>query len=86
VHRSVAASNIFAGFSAFSGSVNLMIERSVATHNGTGVVCNAGTTVRIGNMSISDNGAAVSSGGSCSRFGNNDSDASLAAFGFTAPQ
>jgi hypothetical protein len=86
VHRSVAASNIFAGFSAFSGSANLTIERSVSTHNGTGIVCNAGTTVRIGNMSISDNGVAVSSGGSCTRFGNNDSDASLAAFGFTAPQ
>jgi hypothetical protein len=85
VSQSVSAGNMNAGF-VTTGTSILTIERSVSTNNGTGVVCNASTTVRIGNMSITNNGAAISAGGACTRFGNNDSDASLAAFTFTAPQ
>jgi hypothetical protein len=71
VNNSIAAGNSAAGFTATSAGAVLTIERSVSTHNGTGVNCFAGTT-RIGNTSISDNGTAVS--GTCSSFQNNDID------------
>jgi hypothetical protein len=84
ISHSIASSNGNAGFASATGGT-LMVDHSTATHNGTGIGCASGT-VRIGNMSISDNATTVSSGGSCTRFGNNDSDASLAAFGLAAPQ
>jgi hypothetical protein len=77
VNESVAAGNAFAGFSAATSGAVLTIERSVSTHNGTGVVCAAGTIVRIGNMSISDNPTPVTSG-ACFSFQNNDIDTAVA--------
>jgi hypothetical protein len=73
---SVAANNIFAGFSASGSPAILTIERSISSGNGTGVVCAAGTSVRIGNTSIAGNGSAVA--GTCSSFKNNDIDTVVA--------
>jgi hypothetical protein len=73
VQRSIAAGNSAAGFSAVTSGSQMNIERSVSTHNGTGVSCSAGTTVRIGNSSITDNTTAIA--GTCSSFKNNDIDA-----------
>ena len=76
VQHSVAAGNTAAGFSgAVSGAV-LNIERSMATNNGTGVVCAAGSTVRIANMLISGNTSAVTPG-NCFSFRNNDIDSTV---------
>ncbi len=83
VFRSVADGNLFAGLSVATSPAILNIERSVVSHNaasgGAGVVCNvAGATVRIGNTSITDNnGTAVSTGGTCQTFKNNDIDLSV---------
>jgi len=80
VFRSVAANNTFAGFAASSSPAVLNLENSVSTHNASagasGVVCNvAGTPVRMGNMSITDNGGGgVLTGATCRTFGNNDID------------
>ena len=74
VSDSVAASNVFAGYSGASGAAVLTIEHSVAAHNGTAVLCNAGTTVRMGNIDIIDNPITLGGTGSCSSFGNNDID------------
>lgn len=74
VHHSVAAGNSAAGFSAFSGAAVLNIDDSVSANNGTGVVCNAGTTVRIGNSGIFGNTTAVTGGGNCFTFGNVEAD------------
>jgi hypothetical protein len=78
VSNSVAAGNSAAGFSGATSGVVLTVERSVSTHNGTGVVCNAGTSVRLGNMSITDNTATVAGTGTCSSFKNNDIDTVVA--------
>ncbi len=78
VKDSVAAGNDFAGFSTAGSSALtfLTIEHSSSVGNGTGVGCALNTTVRIGNMSIIGNGAAVATAGSnCFSFKNNDSDA-----------
>ncbi|HXM71474.1 MAG TPA: hypothetical protein VN970_10090 [Thermoanaerobaculia bacterium] len=72
VTESVAANNVFAGFSAGVSGAVLNLELSTSTHNATGVSCAAGSTVRLGNMSITDNTAAT--GGTCSSFKNNDID------------
>jgi hypothetical protein len=73
VNNSVAAGNSAAGFSAAVSGAILTIERSVSTHNSTGVTCVAGSTVRIGNTSLSDNsGGDVA--GTCSSYKNNDID------------
>ena len=74
VSNSVAADNAFAGFSGAGSPAILTVERSVSTHNGTGVVCNSGTTVRLGNTSITDNTATFAGTGTCSSFKNNDID------------
>jgi hypothetical protein len=74
VSNCLAGNNGFAGFSAFSGSTILNLERSVSTHNGTGIVCNSGTTVRLGNNSITDNTAGFGGTGVPSTFKNNDID------------
>src|SRR6202035_540255 len=57
VKNSVASSNNFAGFATGTGTATMTVEDSVATHNGTGVGCGAGT-VCLGNTSITDNGTA----------------------------
>jgi len=75
VSESLAAHNAFAGFSGAASGAVLNIERSVSAHNGTGVVCVTGAIVRLGNNSITDNGAAVGGTGTCSSFKNNDIDA-----------
>lgn len=79
VSDSIATNNAFAGFSAAGGTAILNIERSVSTHNGTGIVCAAGTTVRIGNNSITDNGAATAVAGSFFTFKNNNIDMAIVA-------
>ena len=90
VRDGTAANNALAGYWASSNGglspgANLTLERCVATHNNTlsapaaaGIVCNAGTIVRMGNMSISDNNvAAVAAGGTCLSYQNNDIDVPL---------
>jgi hypothetical protein len=72
VTDSIAANNVFAGFTAPVSGAIMNLERSMSSHNATGVACAAGTTVRLGNMSITDNGTAVA--GTCSTFKNNDID------------
>jgi len=75
VINSTASNNFFGGFAANSGGSILTVERSRSNQNGTGVVCNPTTTVRMGNNTITDNGTAVSTGGTCQTFKNNDIDA-----------
>ncbi|HET7177340.1 MAG TPA: right-handed parallel beta-helix repeat-containing protein [Solirubrobacterales bacterium] len=77
VSNSVSTNNAFAGYSGFNTGAVLTVEKSVASHNGTGVVCNAGSTVRLGNMVLTDNGTDVSSGGSCLSFKNNDAQTTI---------
>jgi len=74
VNNSIAAGNSAAGFTAVTSGAVLTIERSVSTHNtGLGLSCSPGTTVRIGNTSITDNnGGGADTGGGCSSFKNND--------------
>jgi hypothetical protein len=73
-----SVSNAFAGFSGAGSPAFLTIEHSVSTKNGTGVVCNSGTTVRLGNNSITDNPTATLGGnGTCFSFKNNDIDTAV---------
>jgi hypothetical protein len=72
--HSVAAGNAGGGFVGGTSPAVLNIEDSVAANNGTGVICNSGTTVRLGNTSISGNGAAVGGTGTCSTYKNNNID------------
>ena len=79
VVNSVAGSNAFAGFSAAASPAILNIERSVSSNNGTGVVCNSGTTVRLGNTHIAGNPtAALGGNGTCFSYKNNDIDVAVA--------
>ena len=78
VSDSLAGNNAFAGFSGAASGTILTIERSVSTHNGTGVTCVPGANVRLGNNSITDNGAAIGGGGTPSSFKNNDIDVIVA--------
>ena len=71
---SVASNNVTLGFAGFGSPAILTVERSVATHNGTAILCNAGTSVRLGNMSIVDNPITLGGTGACSSFKNNDID------------
>jgi hypothetical protein len=73
VNNSVAAGNSAAGFSAAASGTIMAIERSVSTHNLTGVSCVAGANARIGNTSISDNSGG-NIAGTCSSYLNNDID------------
>jgi len=77
VHDSIATGNANAGFSAASSPVVLNIERSVSSFNGTGVVCNSGTTVRLGNTNLTNNTAATAGTGTPSSFKNNDIDVAV---------
>jgi len=76
VTDTIAANSSFAGFSGASSPAVLNIERSVAANNGTGVVCAASTTVRIGTSSLFNNGTPVTPG-ACFTFGNNHIDATV---------
>jgi Right handed beta helix region len=78
VSNCLAGDNAFAGFSAATSPAVLNIENSVSTHNGTGVNGAPGTNVRLGNNSITDNGAAVGGGGTIFSFKNNDFDVAAA--------
>ncbi|MGH9824488.1 MAG: right-handed parallel beta-helix repeat-containing protein [Blastocatellia bacterium] len=71
---SIAAGNVFAGFSGAASSAVLNLEHVVSSSNGTGVVCNTGTTVRIGNSHIFGNTTTLAGSGTCSTFKNNDID------------
>ncbi|HEX6900120.1 MAG TPA: right-handed parallel beta-helix repeat-containing protein [Thermoanaerobaculia bacterium] len=69
--HSVAAGNSGAGFSTVSSGAALTIERCVSTQNSIGVNCNAGSSVTLGNTSLSNNsGGDVA--GLCTSFQNND--------------
>jgi hypothetical protein len=74
--ETVASSNDFAGYSAVTSGDVMQIEKSVAHNNGTGVSCSAGTSVRIGNSSLTGNAATIA--GTCSSYKNNDIDAVVA--------
>jgi hypothetical protein len=82
---SVASNNATLGFGGFGSPAILTVERSVATHNGTAILCNSGTSVRLGNMSIVDNPITLGGTGSCSSFGNNDIDV-VGTFTHISPQ
>jgi hypothetical protein len=86
VTHSVAAGNSAAGFSGATSPAVLNLENSAAVNNGTGVVCAAGTNVRLGNMAISGNASPVTAG-ACFTHGNNDIDVLGVTFaGSIAPQ
>lgn len=81
VRNSLAASNGYAGFSATipsgSGSVRMLIENSVSTHNGTyGILSNNLATVTLSNVVATDNqfGLGALAGGQILSFGNNKVD------------
>ena len=87
VSNSLAASNLFAGFSASGSPAVLNIEHSVAANNGTGIVCAPSTTARIGNTTIVGNGAAVTTPNTCLfSFKNNDIDVPAVAVTQINPQ
>jgi hypothetical protein len=71
VYNCSADGNLFAGFTASSAGI-LTVDHSSATHNAQGINCPAGSTVRIGETSASDNGTDVATGGTCQSFKNND--------------
>ncbi|HEY0511551.1 MAG TPA: hypothetical protein VGH73_06585 [Thermoanaerobaculia bacterium] len=77
VNDSVAAGNANAGFSAATSPAVVNIERSVSTFNGTGIVCNLGTTLRLGNTHITNNTTTFAGNGTCSSFKNNDIDVAV---------
>lgn len=74
VFDSVASGNQFAGFATSGNNAVLTIERSIASHNSTGLNCAAGGTLRIGNMSLVNNATTLATGGTCQTFKNNDID------------
>jgi len=75
VSNSVAEHNQFGGFTAASGGAVLNLDHVQSVHNGTGIICNTGTTVRLGNSHVADNTTAVGGTGTCSTYKNNDIDA-----------
>jgi hypothetical protein len=72
VNNSVASGNVQAGFSAAGGSAVVNIEKSVSTHNGTGINSAGGTNMALGNNSITDNTTLASISGTVFTFKNND--------------
>ena len=72
VNNSITASNTLAGFSAVASPGTLNVERSVSTHNGTGLVVAAGTNIATGNDSMTDNTTLASISGTLFTFKNND--------------
>jgi len=85
VTNSVASGNSAAGFSGATSPAVLNIEKSVASANGTGVVCAAGTTVRIGNTAITGNATAVTNA-ACFSYTNNNIDTVVSFAGTINPQ
>ncbi|HKH45172.1 MAG TPA: hypothetical protein VKM72_10955 [Thermoanaerobaculia bacterium] len=78
VSNSVAAGNFAAGFSAALTPAVLNLTDSVSASNGNGVVCAAGTTVRMDNLSITGHTQPNTvTAGACSSFGNNHIDQSV---------
>jgi hypothetical protein len=76
IRNSLVANNGFAGFSAVSstGSIRMLIDNSVSTHNGTNGVSATGlATSTISNVVVTDNqtGLITGSGGTILSFGNN---------------
>lgn len=76
VRNSLAANNGFSGFSAVtpsgSGSVRMLIENSVSTHNGTGGITASNlATVTLSNVVVTDNQTGLAVSGSVISFGNN---------------
>jgi hypothetical protein len=76
VTNSVSSNNV-GGFIGTQSPAILNIERSLAANNTFGIVCNAGATVRLGNMSIVENGTALGGNGTCFSFKNNDIDVAV---------
>jgi len=75
ITNSVATNNAAAGFASATGGT-LTVEHSISSHNGTGIGCASGT-VRIGNVTLADNGTNLSTGGTCQSFHNNDADTAI---------
>jgi hypothetical protein len=75
VTHSIASDNAAAGFAAATGGT-LTVGYSTSSHNGTGVGCASGT-VRMSNMIMTDNATALSTGGTCLSFKNNDVDVGM---------
>ncbi len=78
IRNSFSTSNGWAGFTAYTpsgGSVQMLVENSVSTHNGTiGVQSNgSGATVTLSNVVVTDNptGLGIFNGGAILSFGNN---------------
>jgi hypothetical protein len=76
VTDTIATNSAFAGFSGAASGAVLNIEGSSSSNNGSGVVCAAGSTVRIGTSSLFNNGTPVTPG-ACFSFGNNHIDAAV---------
>jgi hypothetical protein len=68
----VDAGNIVGGFVGGTSPAVLNIEDSDSEGNGTGVICNAGTTVRLANSTIAGNTTTLT--GTCSSYKNNNID------------
>ena len=81
VTESVATNSAFGGFAGTQSPAILNIERSLSSHNTSGVVCNTGAVVRLGNNSIVDNGGALAGTGTCLSYKNNDIDVVVAVTG-----
>jgi hypothetical protein len=73
--------NLIGFKSAGAGAIASVQKSVVAGNSGTGIVCGTGTTVRLGNNTIMNNGFPLS--GPCTTFGNNDIDAG--ALGMSEP-
>ncbi len=78
IHNSLAAGNGYSGFSATApsspGSVKMLIDDSVSTHNGTnGILANGFATVTLSKVVVTDNqnGLNFALGGLILSFGNN---------------
>jgi len=66
----VASGNALAGyFSEAGGELNL--ESCLASNNGTGLSVNAGSTMRLSNVHVTDNGTGVANAGTIGTHGNN---------------
>jgi hypothetical protein len=75
ISDSIVANTQFAGI-VTAGTAVVTVENSVITHNGTGVNCVAGTTVRLGNNKIADNTTTLTTN-TCVSFKNNDIDVAV---------
>jgi hypothetical protein len=69
----VASGNALAGFFSEGplAAAELNLESCLASNNGTGLSVNAGSTMRISNVHVSDNGTGVANAGTIASHGNN---------------